>query len=171
MHPDALLWHIQIVDIPGKLLGPIEFTRSIWRCCQSKFPLSSEASSMALFLLTHLLSFRVEGVYVAPWLHNNLSRFVDIVHFRSRELIPFEELRGKINLPNRAHFQYLQIKHFLTSLYGTQRVSIPTLCKLSSSTKGLISAIYAILNNPPQGTEPRHLYMLSHGIFTAGKSI
>lgn len=98
-----------------------------------------------------------------PWFEKKLFRFVDIIDYRSRRIHSFDSLQSMFSLPRECSYSYLQICSFMQRSLASAVASLPTvferLCKVGSSTRGLISAIYRILVDPTPDLQPRHSYM------------
>lgn len=98
-----------------------------------------------------------------PWFDNCVFQFADIVHHITRRVLSLESFQDKFSLSQMSHFSYLQICHFMQTVLSADSVSLPShfkaVCRLGSSTWGLISVIYQSLIDPFPEVWFRHAYV------------
>lgn len=101
---------------------------------------------MTSFLYHPLFPDGLVGQNMKPWFDGHLFRFADVVDHSTRKVLPFNTLQTKFSLPIRC---YLQICHLMQQVLSADPVSLPTrfekICRMDSSTKGLIYELHQIL--------------------------
>lgn len=108
IYPNSLLWSTSHVKIDGPLLGPMLLTRDVWKTCAVIYGLMPEHSSMTSFLFHPLIPDSLSGPQMRPWFEKGIFRYADIVDAHSKQILSFDALREKYNLPLRSYYSYLQ---------------------------------------------------------------
>lgn len=101
---------------------------------------------------------------ISPWLQRNLFQYGHLVNPVTRELLPFDKLCAKYDLPRSALFGCLQFWHYALTFAPNLKFSKPSpfesLILHGSSKRGLTSDIYKILDSYNVDSLGKHSYVL-----------
>ncbi|XP_068107367.1 alpha-protein kinase 2 isoform X1 [Hyperolius riggenbachi] len=163
VHPCSLLWSSRLPDTVNPLLRTMHFTKNIWHYCSSKFPLTTNPSSLVNVIFNPLIPNSSSSLVVKGWSDGNIFQLRHLLDPISKTFVSADQLSQRVNLTPALRFNFHQIKHYAKSLGNSDFTSSPTpfesLCNNGPTQTHLISSIYKILCAFPADTLPSHRYM------------